>query len=82
VQTQKVTSFPVVLVGTAYWSGLVDWMRSTVLAEGKISETDLDILQVIDDPDEVVATMVAAQQRRHDPRPGGGESPGPARQPE
>ena len=38
VQTQKVTSFPVVLMGTAYWGGLVDWIRGTVLAEGKISE--------------------------------------------
>ena len=37
VQTQKVTSFPIVLIGTAYWSGLVDWLRGTVLADGKIS---------------------------------------------
>src|SRR3954468_10262855 len=66
VQTEKVTSFPVVLVGTSYWSGLVDWLRSTVLAEGKISETDLDILQVLDDPDEVVSVMIEAQRRRHD----------------
>jgi uncharacterized protein (TIGR00730 family) len=82
VQTQKVTSFPVVLVGTSYWSGLVDWMRSTVLAEGKISASDLDILQVMDDPEEVVEVMVAAQRRRHDPSPGGGETPGSATQPE
>jgi uncharacterized protein (TIGR00730 family) len=76
VQTQKVTSFPVVLVGTSYWSGLVDWLRSTVLAEGKISETDLDIMRVLDDPDEVVSVMVEAQRARQDPGAGGGESPG------
>ena len=37
VQTQKVTSFPVVLLGVDYWAGLVDWLRDTVLAEGKIA---------------------------------------------
>jgi predicted Rossmann-fold nucleotide-binding protein len=71
-----------VLVGTAYWSGLIEWMRSTVLAEGKVNEDDLDILQVIDDPDEVVEVMVAAQRGRHDPGPGGGETPGHAEHPE
>ena len=42
VQTQKVTSFPIVLLGTAYWGGLVDWLRDVVLADGKITERDLD----------------------------------------
>ena len=59
VQTQKVTSFPVVLVGRDYWSGLLEWLRSTVLADGKISEKDLAMLQVTDDVDEAVALMVA-----------------------
>jgi uncharacterized protein (TIGR00730 family) len=62
VQTQKVTAFPVVLVGTAYWSGLLDWLRDTVLAEGKISEADLDRLVLTDDVDEAVALMAAAQE--------------------
>jgi uncharacterized protein (TIGR00730 family) len=44
VQTQKVTSFPIVLVGTAYWQGMLDWLRDTVLADGKISPKDLDLL--------------------------------------
>jgi uncharacterized protein (TIGR00730 family) len=65
VQTQKVTSFPIVLVGTSYWSGLVDWVRSTVLADGKVSAADLDIFRVTDDLDEAVALMVAARER-HD----------------
>ena len=55
VQTQKVTSFPIVLLGTAYWSGLIDWLRDTVLADGKICRADLDMLRVTDDVDEAVA---------------------------
>ena len=62
VQTQKVTSFPVVLMGTAYWSGLLDWLRETVLAEGNIAQRDLDMLVVTDDVDEAVALMVRARQ--------------------
>ncbi len=58
VQTQKVTSFPVVLIGTEYWSGLLDWLRDTVLADGKLSEADLDMLVVTDDVEEAVAMMV------------------------
>lgn len=61
VQTGKVTSFPVVLVGTAYWGPLLDWLRSTVLAEGKVSAKDLDLIHLTDDPDEAVAIVVAAQ---------------------
>ncbi|RDZ48765.1 TIGR00730 family Rossman fold protein, partial [Haloferax sp. Atlit-4N] len=55
VQTRKVTSFPIVLIGTAYWSGLFDWLRQTVLAEGKINATDLDMMVLTDDVDEAVA---------------------------
>ena len=58
VQTQKVTLFPVVLIGVDYWSGLLDWLRGTVLAGGKISEADLDMLAVTDDVDEAVSMMV------------------------
>ena len=50
VQTGKIRHFPVVLFGSDYWSGLVDWLRSRVLAEHKISPEDLDILLVCDDP--------------------------------
>jgi uncharacterized protein (TIGR00730 family) len=65
VQTQKVTSFPIVLVGTSYWSGLVDWIRGTVLADGKVCPADLEMLRVTDDPEEVVSVMVEARER-HD----------------
>jgi len=64
VQTQKVTSFPIVLVGSSYWAGLVDWLRGTVLAGGRVSESDLEMFTVIDDPDEVVAVMVDAAEAR------------------
>ena len=63
VQTQKVTSFPIVLVGTSYWSGLVDWLRHTVLAEGKVAPADLEMFRFTDDIDEAVAVMVEARQR-------------------
>src|SRR3954468_15463704 len=45
VQTGKVTSFPVILYGSSYWSGLVDWLRNTMLAAGKVSATDLELIQ-------------------------------------
>src|SRR3954453_8756901 len=54
VQTRKVTSFPVVLIGTDYWSGLVDWLRRSVLERGMIGERDLDLFSVVDDPGEAV----------------------------
>ena len=60
VQTGKVTRFPVVLMGTAYWSGLIEWLRSTMAVDGKISPTDLDLLLLTDDVDEAVRHIVAA----------------------
>ena len=62
VQTKKVTSFPVVLLGHAYWDGLVDWLRSTVLPGGKVNVRDLDLFSVTDDPAEAVRIVVAADQ--------------------
>ncbi len=64
VQTQKVTSFPIVLVGTDYWGGLLGWMRDVVFADGKINDKDLNLLQVTDDVDEAVSIMVEAQSER------------------
>jgi uncharacterized protein (TIGR00730 family) len=61
VQTQKITDFPIVLVGTAYWRGLLDWMRDTLLADAMIKQEDIDRLVVTDDLEEVVARMVAAR---------------------
>lgn len=63
VQTQKVTSFPVVLVGSQFWSPLLDWMRSALLGTGKIGERDLDLVSVTDDADKVVSHILAAELR-------------------
>jgi uncharacterized protein (TIGR00730 family) len=64
VQTQKVTSFPIVLLGTSYWGGLMDWIRDVVLAGGKVSERDLGLFTVTDDVDEAVSIMAAARIER------------------
>jgi uncharacterized protein (TIGR00730 family) len=64
VQTGKITRFPVALVGVDYWSGLIDWLRETVLADGKVSEKDFDMFILTDDIDEAVALMVAARDGR------------------
>jgi uncharacterized protein (TIGR00730 family) len=54
IQTRKISPFPVVLMGASYWSGLVDWLRETMLAEGNISAHDLDLFTITDDPKEAV----------------------------
>ncbi len=54
VQTHKVTEFPIVLVGTDYWKGLIDWLRDSVVARGNIHEVDLDLIQLVDDAEEAV----------------------------
>jgi len=54
VQTHKVTEFPIALVDTAYWQGLIDWARTTVAGRGMIGAHDLDLLYLCDDPAEAV----------------------------
>jgi hypothetical protein len=60
VQTRKVTRFPVVLMGSEYWRGLLDWMRATMAGDGKISPMDLDLICVTDDVSEAVRYIVEA----------------------
>lgn len=60
IQTGKVRNFPVILFGSAYWQGLLNWLRDTMLAEGKISPADLDLLVVTDSPQEVHDRIVKA----------------------
>ncbi|GAB3865890.1 TIGR00730 family Rossman fold protein [Nocardioides maradonensis] len=62
-QTKKITQFPIVLMGVDYWSGLLDWMRGSMLDDGRIKQSDIDMLTVTDDVDEAVALMVAARDR-------------------
>jgi len=54
IQTHKLKPFPVILMVRNYWEGLVRWLRETLLAQGKISPKDLEILQLTDDPEEAV----------------------------
>ncbi|MGI8887977.1 MAG: TIGR00730 family Rossman fold protein [Nocardioidaceae bacterium] len=81
VQTQKVTSFPTILLGTRYWGGLVGWVRDVVLASGKVNEEDLNLMQLTDDIDEAVNIMVKARQSSGH-APGDGDTPVEAHTPE
>ena len=77
VQTQKVTSFPIVLLGRDYWGGLLDWLRDPAAARGTISTGDLDLLTLTDDVDEAVGTIIAADasaRRSSTPSPPAGTS--------
>ncbi|MEJ2218381.1 MAG: TIGR00730 family Rossman fold protein [Gemmatimonadota bacterium] len=58
IQTGKVRNFPVILMGTEYWSGLLDWLRGTMMARGKISPEDLDLLVMTDSPEAIARTVV------------------------
>jgi uncharacterized protein (TIGR00730 family) len=60
IQTHKVRNFPVVLMGTEYWGGLLDWLRGTMMGEGKINEHDLALMHLTDSPAEAVQHVVAA----------------------
>ncbi|WP_103960588.1 LOG family protein [Nonomuraea solani] len=64
VQTHKVTSFPVVLMGSQFWGGLLDWIKDTLLGTGKIAAQDLDLITVTDDPDEAVRIIADADRAR------------------
>ncbi|WP_322938138.1 LOG family protein [Nocardioides bizhenqiangii] len=62
-QTLKITTFPIVLMGVEHWSGLIDWMKGSMLSDARIRQSDLDMLTLTDDVDEAVALMVAARDR-------------------
>ena len=57
IQTHRIKPFPVILVGSEYWSGLLEWIKATLLEHHKISDNDLDILQIMDDPEEIVRAV-------------------------
>jgi uncharacterized protein (TIGR00730 family) len=59
IQTNKIGRFPIVLVGSEFWSGLLDWFKTTLLKEGMIAENDLDLYRVVDSADEAVAHIKA-----------------------
>ncbi len=57
IQTKKIKPFPVILVGSDYWQGLMDWIKKELLANGKISSDDLDLIQIVDEPEEVLKAV-------------------------
>ena len=57
VQTERVDPFPVILVGTEYWKGLISWIKNTLLPQGTIEKKDLKIFSVVDKPQEVLAAI-------------------------
>ena len=63
-QTEKIRYFPIVLVGSSYWNGLVDFMREKMLVEGYIGEKDIEALAVCDDFDRVVEIVEDVEHRR------------------
>ncbi|MGB8022190.1 MAG: TIGR00730 family Rossman fold protein [Candidatus Nanopelagicales bacterium] len=75
VQTGKVTTFPIVLVCSQYWAGLLDWLRATMAVDGKIAAVDLDLIHMTDDPEEVVAVLQAAEDERARSHPLGEVTP-------
>jgi uncharacterized protein (TIGR00730 family) len=54
IQTKRIKSFPVILMGSECWKGLYDWLRETMLRDNRISQEDLERFQILDDPDEAV----------------------------
>lgn len=70
VQTGKTRQIPIILVGSQFWQGLLSWFRQTLVSEGVISVTDLDLLQVLDEPEAVVHAIFSHyEQRGFDPSP-------------
>jgi uncharacterized protein (TIGR00730 family) len=57
IQTHRIKSFPVILMDSKYWKGLINWIKNTMLKENSISKTDLNLFQLVDDPEEAVAII-------------------------
>jgi hypothetical protein len=70
IQTKKIRRFPVILVGKQYWSGMIDWMRATVLAQGNIDADDLDLFHVVEEPEDVCDLIKKHYKDRTAPFPG------------
>ena len=64
IQTGKIVEFPVVLVGTDYWRGMIEWVGERMLGEGNIGADDLDLFTVTDDPEEVRDLLMSAAHRQ------------------
>jgi uncharacterized protein (TIGR00730 family) len=69
IQTGKIEHFPIILVGTEFFGGLIDWFRTQLVGDGMIDAADLDLVVVTDDPNEVVEIMKRASRRRAEDAP-------------
>ena len=76
IQTGKVEMFPIILFGSSYWTGLLDWMKATMLAENKILSEDLDLIQITDSPEEITQIILSNYHRRQTNSP---QNPGTLR---
>ena len=65
IQTKKIKHFPIYLVGRDYWLGLLEWLRSTVLALGNIQKEDFDLIRLTDDPDEIANGIAEHYHKTH-----------------
>ena len=64
IQTNKIEKFPIILVGTKFWTGLIDWVKATLLeANGNISPEDMDLIHIVDTEDEVISILDAFYQK-------------------
>jgi uncharacterized protein (TIGR00730 family) len=70
IQTGKISQFPVILFGRHYWAGLIRWLQTRVLGEGKIAPGDLDLMLLTDDPEEACSAVIAAYESQHALPPG------------
>jgi uncharacterized protein (TIGR00730 family) len=64
VQTKKIASIPIILVGSKFWAGLTDWVRASLIAEGMISPDDIDLMHVTDQPEEVLDAIFSHYEKR------------------
>jgi len=64
IQTNKIEKFPIILVGTDFWSGLLDWIKNTMLTAGNISPEDLELIHLVDTEEEVVDIIDAFYKGR------------------
>ena len=75
VQTGKTPSRPIILVGRSFWQGMIDWIGDQLLERGMISPEDLDLMQIVDDEDEIVAQIFAHFECRTDDLCMNGDNP-------
>jgi len=57
IQTKRIKSFPVILIDSSYWKGLIDWINRTLIKEKSISKSDLDLLSLVDTPEEAIGII-------------------------